>query len=92
MNSMKAGKLLEIIIGLRETSDYLGIRALKDQHSYKISARNAYAGVWVKREKAFLISRYTIGPRPRLFFEFHWDIGEPLGTVKPFALIEKCPL
>ncbi len=81
-------KFLKIIKG---SSDYLRMKELKNRHCYKIYARNAYVGVWVKSNKSFMISRYKVGATPYLFHEYHWDIGEPLGTVKPIALIELFP-
>ena len=83
--------ILNFIRKMQDSTDYLGMDELEDQYSYKIYARNAYAGVWLKGKNGFLISRYKIGPRPYLFIEYHWDTGEPLGTVKPLGLIEKCP-
>lgn len=84
-------KFAELINRMRSSTDYLAIGDLKDQYSYKIFARNAYVGVWLKSKNAFLISRYKVGPNPYLFFEYHWDIGEPFGTVKPIELIGKFP-
>ena len=43
------------------------------------------------QEKKFDISRYKVGGNPMFRGEYHWDIGEPLGTAKPLAVIEKCP-
>lgn len=91
MNFEENDEFLAFLSKMRDSTDYLGIEVLQDQYSYKICARNAYVGVWVKSENAFLISRYKVGPNPCLFLEYHWDIGTPLGTVKPIALIEKCP-
>lgn len=91
MDSVKEDEFLQFVIKMRESTDYLGIGDLKDQYSYKIYARNAYVGVWVKSESAFLISRYKVGSNPYLFLELHWDTGEPFGSVKPLELIEKYP-
>ncbi len=88
---MNEDNLLNFIRTMQDSTDYLGMEELEDQYAYKIFARNAYAGVWVKSKKGFIISRYKIGPRPYLFIEYHWDTGEPLGTVKPLEFIEKCP-
>lgn len=76
---------------MRNGEDYLRIDELKDNHSYKIYARNAYVGIWIKNEKAFMISRYTASHHPHLFYEYHWDTGQPLGTVKPLQLLEFNP-
>ena len=91
MDSLKKNEFINFIMQIQDSTDYLGMVNLMDQHSYKIYARNAYAGVWVKSKNAFLISRFKVGPRPYISFEFHWDASEPYGTVKPLELIEKCP-
>ncbi len=88
---MARDKFLQFLREMQDSEDYIKIANLKDNHSYKIYARNAYVGVWNKNNKGFLISRYKAGSNPYLFYESHWDIGEPGGTVKPLALIEKCP-
>lgn len=77
---------------IEKSSSYIKMGDLKNSHSYKIWARNAYVGIWVKSEKGFMISRYKVGKNPYLFVEYHWDTGIPYGTVKPLELIEKCPL
>ena len=81
----------EFITLIHKSTDYLKIPNLKNGYSYTIYARNAYVGIWDKTEKAFLISRYKVGSNPFLFREYHWDTGEPYGTVKPLKLIEKSP-
>jgi len=79
-----------------KNAPYLNINELKNGYSYKICARNAYVGIWVETEKAFMISRYKVGANSYLFNEYHWDTYDeesfPLGTVKPLKLIEKCSL
>jgi hypothetical protein len=60
------------------SKDYLRIEDLKDNHSYKIYARNAYVGIYVESEKAFIISRYKVGPNPRIHHEYHWDVSGDL--------------
>ena len=91
MNSTKGDRFLKFIFEMQESKDYLKISDLKDRHSYKICARNAYVGIWISSDKSFLISRYKVGQNPYLFHEYHWDTGEPFGTAKPIELIEKCP-
>ena len=88
---MKEDKTLQFLRKMQDNTNYIEIGNLKNQYSYKIVTRNAYVGIWLENKKAFLISRYKVGPYPYLFFEYHWDIGEPYGTVKPLKLIEKCP-
>jgi hypothetical protein len=70
---------------------YIKQEFLKDGYSYKIYARNANVGIWIKNENCFLISRYKVGKKPNIFKEYHWDADEYLGTAKPIELIEKAP-
>ena len=60
--------------------------------AYKILARNASVGIWLPEDRGFIISRYKFSTTPFLFIEYHWDTGEPYGTVKPLKLLEICPL
>ncbi len=96
--------LLKFFRMMDRNTSYIKMELLKDGYSYKIWARNAYVGIWVKKESGFLISRYKVGKNPYLFTEFHEDYcvdqeaywGEDIkpglyGTVKPLKLIEKCP-
>ena len=91
MEASKKDIFRDFYAKILHSADYLGIGDLKDRHTYKICARNAFVGVWIKSMSAFLISRYKVGSHPYLFFEYHWDTGEPLGTVKPIELIDKFP-
>ena len=91
MNIKKSDDFSTFIKKMQDSEDYLKIDGLKDKYSYKIYARNAYVGVWLKSKKSFMISRYKVGSNPDLFHECHWDIGTPFGTVKPLELIELCP-
>ncbi len=77
---------------MQDSTDYLPIEQMQAGMAYSIWARNAYAGIWLPEEQGFLISRYKIHPTPYLFTEFHWDTGEPFGTVKPLRPLEICPL
>jgi len=76
---------------MQTSIDYLGIEHLQAGMAYVIWARNAYVGVWLPEKQGFLISRYKLHPTPLLFVEYHWDTGEPLGTVKPLRSLEMCP-
>lgn len=76
---------------MEKSENYLRIEDLKDNHCYKIYARNAFVGVWMEKDRAFMISRYKVGPNPRLHHENHWDTSEQNGTAKPLELIERCP-
>lgn len=57
---------------------------------YWLLARNAYFGVWHPEDQGFVILREKFGNR-YLFTEYHWDTGEPFGTVKPFGLVADEP-
>jgi hypothetical protein len=91
MTPSKKDDFLQFLRQMEESKDYLRMEDLKDNHSYKIYARNAYVGIWVESKKAFVISRYKVGPNPRLNYEYHWDTSEQFGTAKPLELIEKYP-
>ncbi len=96
MNNNIPDKLYKFIKKMQETTSYIKIHQLKDGYTYKIYARHAYAGIWMKNKNGFLIARYKYGPEPYLFMEYHWDFYQRdlfdfLGTAKPIELIEKCP-
>jgi hypothetical protein len=89
---------------MEKSTSYIKMELLQDGYSYKIWARNAYVGIWIKEENCFLISRYKVGKNPRLDREHHWDYcvdpevdwGEGrekglYGTAKPLKLIENSP-
>ena len=75
---MNEDELLDAYRSLEKNPIYLGLAAMKNNYSYKIFAHNAFVGVWVKREKGFLLSRYKIGPNPYLFLEYHCDTMDRL--------------
>ena len=83
--------LVDFLLKMQGSTSYIKMEHLRDAHSYKIWARNAYVGICVTNDSGFIISRYKVGKNPYLFTEYHWDTGEPFGTVKPLELIEKCP-
>lgn len=61
---------------------YIPMNKCNDGHLYIIKARNADLGVYIEKEKGFRLSRFKF----QLNFidiEYHWDTGEPHGTVKP---------
>lgn len=70
--------------------NYIKLDNLKDGYTYTIDARNASVGIYLKKNKSFLISRIKFSDN-YLFEEYHWDTGEPFGTVKPIEEIEKAP-
>lgn len=77
---------------MQDSTDYLHIDRMRPGMAYTLWARNAYVGVWLPEEKGFLISHYKVYPTPFLSVEYHWDVGEPLGTAKPLRPLVKCPL
>ena len=88
---MDYDKEYSFIKKMQTKTSYIRMKDLKDGYSYKIYARNAYVGVWKEADKGFIISRYKTTLEPSIFIEYHWDIDEFYGTVKPIELIEKCP-
>ena len=84
--------ILNWVLSMQDSRDYLNIDSLTPNMAYALWARNAYVGIWMPDEKTFLISRYKICSEPYLSVEGHWDIGEPLGTAKPLYPLEKAPL
>lgn len=83
---------LDWFLRMQTSADYLGIEHMQERTAYAIWARNAYVGIWLTEVQGFLISRYKMHPTPFLFVEYHWDSGEPFGTVKPLRPLEICPL
>ena len=71
--------------------EYIKMEDLKKGYLYHIKARNSYVGIWIPDRKSFLISRWKFDTN-YLFEEYHWDTGEPFGTVRPIEEIEKCDI
>jgi hypothetical protein len=69
---------------------WIPLEKCEDGYLYIISARNARLGVFHEQEKGFVISRFKFSINS-LFVEYHWDTGEPYGTVQPIEKIEKVP-
>lgn len=86
----KINTSIEWYMSMRISEDYLRIHQMQPYMTYIIWARNADVGVWLPEKYGFLISRYKINPEPFLFVEYHWDNGEPYGTVKPIQALELC--
>lgn len=78
-----------------EIETYLGMDELVDNSVYTIVGRNAFVGIWIDADQAFLISRYKGGGKPRVHYEYHWDIKVTsdlpwrCGTAKPISFIEQ---
>jgi hypothetical protein len=69
---------------------WIPIDQCEDGYLYIIDARNSSIGVYIEREKGFVINRFRWGLNS-LFVENHWDTGEPYGTVRPLEKIEQVP-
>ncbi|MGH2568747.1 MAG: hypothetical protein ACRDGA_10430 [Bacteroidota bacterium] len=76
---------------LYEIKNYISLEKCEDQWLYRIASRNLRAGVFRKDRNGFVGIREKFG-QEFLFVEFHWDTGEPLGTVKPLQQLELCPI
>ena len=60
----------------------------KNGYLYVIFARHALLGLFVAKKRGFLISRFKFGYNYE-FVEYHWDLGEPHGTAKPYRELLK---
>lgn len=75
---------------LLRSNNYIPVWELESGAMYRIISRNAYRGIWISSEMGFAISREKYGiVYP--FLEYHWDVDNMYGTVKPFEYIEKSP-
>jgi hypothetical protein len=70
--------------------EYLKVEELKENFLYEIDARNARYGIWILKDKTFLISRTKFNFN-YLFEELHYDTNEQFGTAKPLKEIELSP-
>lgn len=61
---------------------YIPLPACVDRRLYRIHSRNLVIGVYRADVHGFVGIRTKFGSR-YLFTEYHWDTGEPFGTVKP---------
>jgi len=68
--------------GDEQQIEYIPLGECADGRVYRIRARNGRIGVFNKVDSSFTLSRHKFGEN-FLFDEFHWDTGEPFGTVKP---------
>lgn len=80
----------EVMITIENRAQYIPLDECKDGYFYCIHARNSNGGIFSEKEKGFIISRFKFGDN-FLFTEYHWDTGEPYGTVKPIKEICKAP-
>lgn len=80
--------------------EYIALDKCVEGNVYKIRARNGSFGIFVRGKSdpkafvqgnnAFTLSRWKFGSN-FLFDEFHWDMGEPFGTVKPLEDLGPAP-
>lgn len=66
---------------------FIPLDACKERRLYRIRSRNLRLGVFRERTGGFLGLREKFGSI-FVFEEFHWDTGEPFGTVQP---VEELP-
>jgi hypothetical protein len=71
--------------------NYIPMDQCKNGGLYRISSRNLDLGVYNATSQGFIGIREKFG-NLYLFTEYHWDTGEPFGTVCPIELLEDCPL
>lgn len=69
---------------------YIPIEQCVKYGLYKIYSRNLTLGVY-DGNGGFVGIREKFGDE-YLFTEYHWDTGEPFGTVMPLELIEICSI
>lgn len=69
---------------------YIPMEQCKNGYLYRIHSRNLAYGVYREKVQGFIGIREKFG-HEYLFTEFHWDTGEPFGTVQPAREIEPCP-
>ena len=77
-------------IGQEDRTEWIPVSECRDGWLYYVHARNSNAGIYCLAEKGFVISRLKFSDN-FLFTEYHWDTGEPYGTVKPLREIKKAP-
>lgn len=73
-----------------QMTNYIKAEDLKDGYLYRIDARRAEYGIWIKKRGTFLISRVKFGC-VFLFEERHYDLDDFSGTAKPIKELEKAP-
>lgn len=65
-----------------KSNNYIKLDQCKDRFLYRIHSRNLEYGIYSEQKKGFIGIREKFGSK-YLFTEYHWDAGEPYGTVKP---------
>ena len=80
----------ETLVGLYERKNWISLSSCQHGFLYYIHARNTNAGIFDATKQGFVISRKKFSAN-YLFIEYHWDTGEPLGTVKPLRKLCEAP-
>jgi hypothetical protein len=75
---------------IENVDNYIPIDSCKNGYVYRIFARNGIVGIFNSQDNSFTLSRFKFNSN-YLFDEYHWDTGEPFGTVKPIEEIDECP-
>lgn len=78
-------------VGYEMNNNYIPLSNCVDRGLYRIDSRNLSFGVFKKENSGFIGIRLKFNFE-FLFTEYHWDTGEPFGTVKPIEYIEACPI
>jgi hypothetical protein len=65
-----------------EIKRWIPMSECRDGYVYRIAARCGGFGVYNVEKKCFSLSRHKFGSN-FIDDEYHWDTGEPHGTVKP---------
>lgn len=68
----------------------ISLQKCKHGFLYKIESRNLNFGVFNSVNNGFIGIRYKFGDK-FLFTEYHWETGEPFGTVKPLEELHRIP-
>jgi hypothetical protein len=71
-----------------EHKTMISLKDCRNGYLYIIAARNAYVGIFNAKKKGFRISRFKFD-RNYESVEYHWDTGEPHGTVRPYRKLFK---
>jgi hypothetical protein len=66
---------------------YIPLASCKHGFLYRLDSRNLRYGVFNEKTKGFMGIRRKF-TMVFLFEEYHWDTGEPYGTVKPLEELE----
>lgn len=80
--------LIKNFVSLYTRPKWIPLEKCKDGYVYYIHARNAKVGIFNENDNGFIISRHKFD-KNFLFTEYHWDTGEPYGTVKPIRKLYK---